>query len=69
MAERWTISIDRDACMGSGMCMVYAPNTFALDAEAKSTVINPSGDPLDDIRTAVGVCPTNALELVLDDEA
>jgi ferredoxin len=57
------ISIDRELCLGSGMCIVYAPNTFAHDEEAKAIVIDPEGDPIDAIRTAAGGCPTSAISL------
>ena len=33
--------------MGSGMCIVYAPNTFAHDDETKAIVVDPDGDPID----------------------
>jgi ferredoxin len=57
------ISIDRELCLGSGMCIVYAPNTFAHDDQAKAIVVNPDGDPIDAIRTAVEGCPTSAISL------
>jgi ferredoxin len=63
-----TIVVDRELCMGSGMCIVYAPGTFAHDEETKAVVVDPAGDPLDAIRTAVQACPTCALRLVIDDE-
>ena len=40
-------SVDRDRCIGSGMCIVYAAGTFAQDAEAKVVVLDPTGDDLD----------------------
>ena len=49
--------------MGSGMCIVYAPSTFAHDGETKAVVTDIDGDPLDAIRTAVEACPTGALSL------
>ena len=55
------ISIDRELCLGSGMCIVYAPNTFAHDDQAKAIVINPEGDSIDAIRTAASGCPTSAI--------
>jgi ferredoxin len=58
------IVVDRDLCMGSGMCIVYAPNTFAHDDETKAVVIDPAGDPIDAIRNAVQACPTSAIRLV-----
>jgi ferredoxin len=58
-----TIRVDRDVCMGSGMCCVYAPNTFDIDDEAKSFVKDPQGDDEAHIRSAVEACPTRALSL------
>ena len=61
------IVVDRELCMGSGMCIVYAPNTFAHDDETKAVVIDPPGDPIEAVRTAVEACPTGALRLVMDE--
>jgi len=49
--------------MGSGICSVYAPGTFTQDSEAKVVVIDPSGDPIEAIKTAVEACPTGAIRL------
>ena len=57
------LSVDRELCLGSGMCIVYAPNTFAHDDQAKAVVVNPDGDPIEAIRTAVEGCPTSAIRL------
>jgi ferredoxin len=62
------IEVDRDVCIGSGLCSVYAPGTFSQDDEAKVFVLDPEGDGADDIRTAVGACPTRALRLATTDE-
>jgi ferredoxin len=59
----WTIAVDRDLCMGSGLCVMYAPGTFSHDEEAKAIVVDPAGDPIDMIRTAVDACPMHALRL------
>lgn len=66
-AGGWTVSVDRELCLGSGMCMVYAPGTFAHDDEAKATVLVPSPDGIDEIRAAVEACPTGALRLAADE--
>ena len=68
MTPTWSVLVDRDLCMGSGMCIVYAPNTFEHDDETKAVVVDPAGDPIDAIRNAVQACPTSALRLVTDDE-
>ena len=63
----WWIEVDRELCMGSGMCIVYAPGTFAHDDETKAVVVDPAGDPIDAIRNAVQACPTSALRLLSQD--
>lgn len=60
------IVADLDTCLGSGVCTVYAPGTFTVDESARVTVIDPPGDSIDAIRTAVEACPTGALTLIED---
>jgi ferredoxin len=43
---------------------MYAPGTFAHDAEAKAIVVDPEGDPAEAIQIAVEACPVRALSLV-----
>ena len=64
-----TIVVDRELCMGSGMCIVYAPGTFAHDDETKAIVVDPEGDPIESIRNAVQACPTGAITLVTENES
>jgi ferredoxin len=59
-----SIAVDRDVCIGSGNCVLYAPATFSQDAEAKAVVADPTGDDLDTVRVAVEACPTRALTLI-----
>jgi len=63
-----TIVVDRELCMGSGMCIVYAPGTFAHDDETKAVVVDPTGDPIDAVRNAAQACPTSAIRIENDDE-
>jgi ferredoxin len=53
--------------MGSGMCIMYAPGTFAHDDETKAIVVAADGDSEEQIRTAVEACPTGALTLIEGD--
>lgn len=57
------VAVDRDLCLGAGMCVVYAPRTFTHDAEAKAVVTEPPNDALSEIRNAVDACPMGALSL------
>lgn len=63
----YRIEIDRTACMGSGVCVVYASETFDIDEETKSVVQDPAGNPLAQIEAAVAGCPTGAITLVRTD--
>jgi ferredoxin len=62
------IAIDRDLCMGSGLCLVYAPATFAHDEETKAVVVDPTGDSIEALMTAAEACPTGALRVLLNEE-
>jgi ferredoxin len=60
------ISIDREVCMGSGVCVVYAASTFTQDGESKAVLVDQVADSIEQIRTAVEACPTGALSLEND---
>lgn len=61
------IAIDRELCMGSGLCLVYAPGTFAHDDETKAIVVDPTGDTREALMTAAEACPTGALRVLVDE--
>ena len=55
--------IDRDACMGSGNCVFWAPAVFDLDDDGVAIV---SGDVVgreDQVRVAAANCPTSAIRV------
>jgi ferredoxin len=55
--------IDREACMGSGNCMHWAPGVFDLDDDGVAIV---SGDLLgneENVRLAAKNCPTGAIRV------
>jgi ferredoxin len=60
----YRIEIDRNTCMGSGVCTVYASSTFDIDDDTKSIVIDPAGDPLEQIEAAAAGCPTGAIKVI-----
>jgi ferredoxin len=62
----WSIVADRDVCIGSGVCVTYAPGAFDQDGEAKVTVRDHPTDPLDVVQAAVEACPTRAITLTID---
>ena len=60
------IEIDREACMGSGNCVFWAPGVFDLDDDGIAVVIDPDGAPEDRVMLAVDGCPTKAISVVRD---
>ena len=55
--------VDSEKCIGCGACVAIAGNTFKLNAEGKSEVINPTGDTPEVIQQAVEGCPVGAITL------
>ena len=54
--------VDQSLCVGCSRCTQVAPNTFALNADNVSTVINPTGDDETAIADAIDGCPVSAIE-------
>jgi ferredoxin len=57
------ISVDRDVCMGSGQCLLYATKTFEIDDDGISVVIDQEADSEVDVQRAVNGCPTHAIKV------
>ena len=60
MDQCWTVTVDRGACMGSGICAATAPKHFRLDkgrSRPVEEVINPDDIVLDVAET----CPAEAI--------
>lgn len=61
----YTVSINRDLCIGAATCVALAPDVFTLDSEAKAIILDTgvgaSGDIL--IEAARG-CPTAAISII-----
>lgn len=64
----WSIHIDRETCIGSGVCLVYAPGTFVHDDDAKAVVVAAPTDKVESIQNAVQGCPTRALRMTVEEE-
>ena len=58
---KYRIEIDRDVCAGDRLCTEEAPGTFEIDPHGKSSVMNPEGDPPEDILSAARKCPLQGI--------
>ena len=65
--EQLQVVVDREICIGSGMCVVYAPGTFVQGEDTKAVVQQPGGDAAAAVLTAVEACPTGALAVAGDE--
>ena len=57
------VEIDRDACMGSGNCVFWAPEVFDLDDEGVAAVRGPVAGHGAEVRSAAKNCPTSAIRI------
>ncbi|MDQ1386170.1 MAG: ferredoxin [Actinomycetota bacterium] len=62
------ITINREACMGSGNCSFWAPGVFDLDDDGIAILVDPAAQPDDKIVLAAQGCPTQAISVERDGE-
>ncbi len=55
--------VDRDACMGSGNCVFWAPGVFDLDEDGIAVVVGDAVGREEDVRRAAANCPTSAIRV------
>jgi ferredoxin len=60
MPEQWRIEVDRDTCLGSGVCVGMAPDHFTL-VEGRSSPQAETIDPDDVVIDAADSCPIEAI--------
>lgn len=58
------VMVDRARCASTGGCEMAAPEVFEIDDDGVLTLLDPSPAPTEQLRIAVGSCPTGALRLV-----
>lgn len=63
-----TVAVDRDTCVGNGICVALAPRAFVLDNKMKATVVNPEGESYEALLAAAESCPVQAIYLSSDGE-
>jgi ferredoxin len=60
MSEHWKITVNRDACLGSGVCAGTAPRHFRLH-DGRSRAIQEDIEPDDIALDAADTCPAEAI--------
>ena len=61
-AERWRVSVDRNVCQSTGMCVLTAERHFVLRG-SHSEPVQDEIDPDDDVVEAAESCPTEAIRV------
>jgi ferredoxin len=62
MSEHWKITVNRQACLGSGLCAGTAPNYFRLDG-GRSRAIREDIEPDDVVLDVADTCPAEAIAI------
>ncbi len=56
------VSIDKEACIGCGVCVSIAPDVFEMDDDGKAKVIKEEGFDESTVQSAIDQCPTQAIK-------
>ena len=61
---RWKVSVAKNVCLCSAMCVALAPGRFVLDEQQRSSPVQAEIDPDEEVRDAAASCPSEAISLV-----
>lgn len=65
--HKWTVTINRNLCIGAASCIAVAPKAFNLDNEAKAIFLPTAEEELPEtILDAAKACPVAAI--IIKDE-
>jgi ferredoxin len=60
MGERWRVTVDREVCLGSGVCAASAPEHFRLDG-GRSRAIREDIEADEIVLDVANTCPAEAI--------
>ena len=58
---RIRVRVDKKRCMATQGCIAIAPKAFALGADRRSSVVDPTAVAEEKLREAAQLCPTSAI--------
>ncbi|WP_068158371.1 ferredoxin [Rhodococcus phenolicus] len=58
--NRYVVELDQEICMGAGVCVSYAADTFAIGPGPKAELVHPVTN-ISDVQVAASGCPTGAI--------
>ena len=64
MPVRWLVTVDRDLCVGSAVCVGTAPGRFALGGDNRSRPTPEAVDADQAVLDAAASCPAEAIAVV-----
>ena len=56
------VKIDKDACIGCGLCADSCPEVFALDTDGTASLVDVPDICADKVQDAADTCPVGAIE-------
>lgn len=57
------VSVDRDLCIGCGLCVSICPQVFEMDDERKAIIHTKPAEITGALQEAVDGCPTSAISI------
>jgi ferredoxin len=61
------VQVNQDLCIACQNCIQQAPKSFRSSDNGKTEGINPPGDDLTVLQTAVDSCPVGAISLIKEE--
>jgi ferredoxin len=55
--------VDKDLCIGCGLCSSMLPEVFEMEDDGKAVVKNENGAPIEKIKEVADMCPTKAIKV------
>lgn len=60
------VEVDADLCIGTGNCVFFAPEVFAMGDGGQAQILDPQARPPGDVVWAAEQCPIRAIRVRVD---